>query len=226
MKKPIYLLFALCILAIVSCKHPNTNNKDAKMIDELLAKENRSLVQEKKYVSNKGGWKVSLTSELEDTRTIKEKLNNVPRKEDIINTVLFYNFDTMNFNSKDNPCFSSIEVQKRIQYHSNAVSFNLKISINTEPNVQVSSTIPLQIILSNNNSLNITTPKILCKRNEEVFKKTLIESQDVIATSELSIKEINLLRSQQDGFTIFLNTVEGVFKLKCPQIFIEYLKDF
>ena len=226
MKKPIYLLFALCILAIVSCKHPNTNSKDAKMTEDMMAKENKSLAQERKYTSKEEGWTVKLTGELKDTRTIEEKLKDIPPKEDIVNTVLFYNFNTMNFNTKDNPCFSSIEVQKRIQYHSHDISFNLKISINTKPNVPVSSKIPLQINLSEGGSLNINTPQIIYKRNEEVFRRAHIETQDIIATSELSIKEINLLRSQQDGFTIFLNTVEGVFKLKCPSIFIKYLKEF
>jgi len=37
MKKSIYLLFALCALSMVSCKHPNTNEAD-----DLMAKENKS----------------------------------------------------------------------------------------------------------------------------------------------------------------------------------------
>lgn len=89
MKKSIYFLFALCILAAVSCKHPNAN-KDAKMTeDELMAKEKKSLVQEKKQKINDFFGKGSLTSKKEDGRTIEEMLKNVPPKENIINTVLF-----------------------------------------------------------------------------------------------------------------------------------------
>lgn len=226
MKKSIYLLFALFILSMVACKHPNTN-KDAKMTeDELMAKENKSLVQEKKYVSDKEYWKVSLTSELEDTRTIDEALNNVPRKEDIVNTVIFETFKPSNLGAKDNPYSSSIDIRKKIKYNSHAIAFDVKVSINTKPNIKVSSNAPLQIKLSEGNSLNIKAPEIIYKRNEEVFKETRIETQDVIATSGLSIEEVNLLRSQQDGFTVFLNTTKGVFKLTCPPMFIEYLKEF
>lgn len=224
MKKSIYFLFALCILAAVSCKHPNTN-KDAKMTeDELMAKEKKSLVQEKKYVSDKEYWKVSLTSELEDTRTIDEALNNVPRKEDIVNTVMFETFDPSNFGAKDNPFSSSIDIRKKIKYNSHAIAFDVKVSINTKPNVKAS--FAPQIKLSEGGLLNMNASQIIYKRNEDVFKETRIETHDIIATSKLSIKEINLLRSQQNGFTVFLNTTEGVFKLTCPPMFIEYLKEF
>ena len=226
MKKSIYFLFALCILVAVSCKHPNTN-KDAKMTeDELMAKEKKSLVQEKKYVSDKEYWKVSLTSKLEDTRTIEEVLKGIPRKEDIVNTVIFKTFDPSNFGAKDNPHSSSIDIRKKIKYNSHAIAFDVKVSINTKPNIKVSSNAPLQIKLSEGNSLNIKAPEIIYKRNEDVFKEARIETQDVIATSGLSIEEVNLLRSQQDGFTVFLNTTKGVFKLTCPPMFIEYLKEF
>lgn len=230
MKKTIYLLFALCALSMVSCNHSVSNKgTEAKMAENLMAKENKenkSLVKEKKYTSEKEHWEVSLTSKLKDTRTIDEMLNNVPRKEDIVNTVVFETFHLANFNAKDNPFPSSIDVRKKIKYNSDAITFDLKVSINTKPNVKASSTAPLQIKLSAGNSLNIDTDEIIYKRNEKIFKAFHVETHDIIATSKLSIKEINLLRSQQDGFTVFLNTTEGVFKLKCPQIFIEYLKEF
>jgi len=59
MKKSIYFLFALFILSMVACKHPNTN-KDAKMTEDLMAKENKSLLQEKKYTSKDGYWTVTV----------------------------------------------------------------------------------------------------------------------------------------------------------------------
>ena len=65
---------------MVSCKHPNTN-KDAKMTeDELMAKENKALVQEKQQKINDFFGKVSLTRKKEEGLSIEEKLKNFPPK--------------------------------------------------------------------------------------------------------------------------------------------------
>lgn len=59
MKKPIYLLFALFMLSMVSCNYATgivqTNAKGNTMTEEdPMAKENKSLVQEKKDTSKDG----------------------------------------------------------------------------------------------------------------------------------------------------------------------------
>ena len=90
MKKSIYLLFALFILSMVSCNYA-TNTKGNTMTEDPMAKENKSLVQEKQQKINDFFGKVSLTSKKEDGRSIEEKLKNDPPKENIINTVLFDN---------------------------------------------------------------------------------------------------------------------------------------
>jgi lipoprotein len=88
MKKSIYLLFALFMLSMVSCNYA-TNAKGKTMTDDPVAKENKSLVQEKKYVSNKEYWSVSLTNRLEDTRTKEDLMINAPKKICIVNRVIF-----------------------------------------------------------------------------------------------------------------------------------------
>ena len=123
MKKFIYFLFALCILAAVSCKNPNTN-KDAKMTeDELMAKENKTLVEEKKYIAKEGNWWIYLTSKLEDTRTFDEIIDNVPLKEDIVNTItLDRRFD--GFKSSNGMYFSVyLELQKTVKHDTKKITF-------------------------------------------------------------------------------------------------------
>ena len=88
MKKSIYLLFALFMLSMVSCNYA-TNAKGKTMTDDPVAKENKSLVQEKKYVSNKEYWSVSLTNRLEDKRTKEDLMINAPKKICIVNRVIF-----------------------------------------------------------------------------------------------------------------------------------------
>ena len=54
MKKPIYLLFALFILSMVSCNYAMDAKGNTMTEEDLMAKENKSLVQEKKDTSKDG----------------------------------------------------------------------------------------------------------------------------------------------------------------------------
>ena len=225
MKKPIYLLFALCILAIVSCKHPNTNNKDAKMIDELLAKENRSLVQEKEYTSKEEHWTVKLTSELKDTRTIEETLNDIPRKEDIVNTVIF-DGRFMVFKSPKNMYYKVyLDLEKVIKYNTKKVVFILKTKLLTQNIIKMTEKHPIQIKFSNNDIVNIPNANVAYKKNEDRLFQHL-DVKDTIMEVELPITMINRLRTAQSNITIVFNVVDDTFTLPLPPIFIEYLKEF
>ena len=64
MKKSVYLLFALFMLSMVSCNYA-TNAKGNTMTEEdLMAKENKSLVQKKKYTSKDGYWTVTVNKSI------------------------------------------------------------------------------------------------------------------------------------------------------------------
>ena len=227
MKKSIYLLFALCILAAVSCKHPNTN-KDAKMTeDELMAKEKKSLVQEKKYVSDKEHWEVSLTSKLKDTRTIEETLNDIPRKEDIINTVTFDSrFATKGVKSSKGMYFKVyLELQKTVKYGAKKITFVLKSKLMTPIVIKASETQPIQIKFSNNDVVDIHNVDITYQKNNDPAFEYL-DVKDTIMKAELSLDIINRLRTAQSDITIVFNASDDSFTLPLPPIFIEYLKEF
>ena len=227
MKKPIYLLFALFILSMVSCKHPNTN-KDAKMTeDELMAKEKKSLVQEKKYVSDKEHWEVSLTSKLKDTRTIEEKLADVPRKEDIVNTVTFDGRPaTKGVKSSKGMYFKVyLELQKTVKYGTKKITFVLKSKLMTPIVIKASETQPIQIKFSNNDVVDIHNVDITYQKNNDPGLKYL-DVKDTIMKAELSLDIINRLRTAQSNITIVFNASDDSFTLPLPPIFIEYLKEF
>lgn len=63
MKKPIYLLFALFMLSMVSCNYA-TNAKGNTMTEDPMAKENKSLVQEKEYTSKDAHWTVTVNKSI------------------------------------------------------------------------------------------------------------------------------------------------------------------
>ena len=225
MKKSIYFLFALCILAAVSCKHPNTN-KDAKMTeDELMAKEKKSLVQEKKYVSDKEHWEVSLTSKLKDTRTIEEVLKDIPRKEDIVNTVAF-DGRFMAFKSIEDMYYKVyLELEKVIKYSTKKVVFVLKPKLLTQNIIEITKNNPIQIKFSHDDIVNIPNVNVTYKKNEDRLFQYL-DVKDTIMEVELSIAMINRLRTAQSNVTIVFNAINDTFILPLPSIFIEYLKEF
>ena len=213
MKKSIYFLFALCILAAVSCKHPNTN-KDAKMTeDELMAKEKKSLVQEKKQKINVFFGKVSLTSKKEDGRTIEEMLKNVPPKENIINTVLFdYGLNDDKFFSKDEAYFFLTEIKKTIAYDAKSIRFTMTVTLAGENEDQARTSDPVQIKYANNEITTLSTPVVTYMKN--------------IVMADLSLQDIIKMRSQQAGLTVLFHKRDKSFMISIPQVFIEYLREF
>ena len=226
MKKSIYLLFALVILSMVACKHPNTN-KDAKMTEDLMAKENKSLVQEKKYTSKEAHWTVKLTGELKDTRTIEEKLADVPRKEDIVNTVTFDGRPaTKGVKSSKGMYFKVyLELQKTVKYGTKKITFVLKSKLMTPIVIKASETQPIQIKFSNNDVVDIHNVDITYQKNNDPEFEYL-DVNDTIMKAELSLDIINRLRTAQSNITIVFNASDDSFTLPLPPIFIEYLKEF
>lgn len=226
MKKSIYFLFALCILAAVSCKHPNAN-KDAKMTEDLMAKENKSLVQEKEYTSKEAHWTVKLTGELKDTRTIEEKLADVPRKEDIVNTVTFDGRPaTKGVKSSKGMYFKVyLELQKTVKYGTKKITFVLKPRLLTPIVIKASKTQPIQIKFSNNDVVDIHNVDITYQKNNDPAFEYL-DVKDTIMKAELSLDIINRLRTAQSDITIVFNASDDSFTLPLPPIFIEYLKEF
>lgn len=227
MKKSIYFLFALCILAAVSCKHPNTN-KDAKMTeDELMAKEKKSLVQEKKQKINDFFGKVSLTSKKEDGRSIEEKLKNVPPKENIINTVLFdYGLNDDKFFSKDEVYFFLAEIKKTIAHDAKSIRFTMTVTLAGENEDQARAGSPVQIKYTNNEIFTLPAPVVTYMKNELIFKYSGFNRKNIIVMADLSLQDIIKMRSQQAGLTVLFHKRDKSFMISIPQVFIEYLREF
>ena len=229
MKKSIYFLFALCILAAVSCKHPNTN-KDAKMTeDELMAKENKSLVQEKKQKINDHFGKVSLTSKKQDARTLEEQFKNVPLKEDIVNTVLFdYGLGFDEIFLKDKVYFFLAEIKKTIAHDAKSIRFTITVTLAGENEEQARTSNPVQIKYANNDVFTLSNPVITYAKNEMIFKSSrgMFDKKNIIVTAGISLQDIIKMRSQQAGFTILFHKQNKSFAVSIPQIFVEYLREF
>ena len=227
MKKPIYLLFALFMLSMVSCNYA-TNAKGKTMTDDPVAKENKSLVQEKKYVSNDACWTVKLIGKLIDTRTMLEKYKGEPIKNDIVNSVLFNSNVPLNElkTSKGTPYYPSFEVQKTIKHKTNEIIFTINVNILTFPHIQLLQTKPLQIHLYPKNvvDFNNNDIEILYKENTEL-KAIGIDGQNIICKSTIPIEIINKIRAAQNDVVVLLNADNDVFNILLPKIFIEYLNE-
>ncbi|MGP1445826.1 hypothetical protein [Treponema sp.] len=207
MKKPIYLLFALFILSMVSCNSATgivqTNAKGNTMTEDPMAKENKSLVQKKEQKINNYWGRVSLTSKKEDGRTIEEKLKNVPPKENIINTVLFdYGLDFNKIFSKDEVYFFLAEIKKTIAHDAKSIRFTITVTLAGENEDQARASNPVQIKYANNDMFTLSSPVITYAKNELIFKSTrgMFDKKNIIVMADLSLQDIIKLRSQQAGF--------------------------
>ena len=226
MKKSIYFLFALFMLSMVSCNYA-TNAKGNTMTEDPMAKENKSLVQEKEYTSKDAHWTVKLTGELKDTRTDEEQLADVPRKEDIVNTVAFDSRPATKGtkSSKDMYFKVYLELQKTVKYGAKKITFVLKSKLMTPIVIKASETQPIQIKFSNNDVVDIHNVDITYQKNNDPEFKYL-DVKDTIMKAELSLDLINRLRTAQSDITIVFNANDDSFTLPLPPIFIEYLKEF
>ena len=219
MKKPIYLLFALFMLSMVSCKQAagvGGGNADMKNNNSLLLeKEKKTQVEEKEYKENY--WSVAIKSRLNDTRPIEEKLIGTPEGYDIINTVL-YTKETLEMGS---PSFSpSFEIQKTVKYKSGEIVFVLTIEILTS-NAYLSNCImlPAQLQLSNNQSLNYNCQ--VSYKDEPSIQGV----HTVICKTNIYLNNVNLLRLQQDDIVVIVKEADKEFKFKLPHKFIEFLRE-
>ena len=226
MKKSIYLLFALFMLSMVSCNYA-TNAKGNTMTEDPMAKEKKSLVQEKQQKINDFFGKVSLTSKKEDGRTIEEKLKNVPPKENIINTVLFdYGLNDDKFFSKDEVYFFLAEIKKTIAHDAKSIRFTMTVTLAGENEDQARAGSPVQIKYANNEIFTLSAPVVTYMKNELIFKYSGFNRKNIIVMDDLSLQDIIKMRSQQAGFTILFHKHDKSFMIPIPQVFIEYLREF
>lgn len=226
MKKSIYILFALFMLSMVSCNYA-TNAKGNTMTEDPMAKENKSLVQEKQQKINDFFGKVSLTSKKEDGRSIEEKLKNVPPKENIINTVLFdYGLNDDKFFSKDEVYFFLAEIKKTIAHDAKSIRFTMTVTLAGEDEDQARAGSPVQIKYANNEILTLPAPVVTYMKNELIFKYSGFNRKNIIVMDDLSLQDIIKMRSQQAGFTILFHKHDKSFMIPIPQVFIEYLREF
>ena len=195
--------------------------------DELMAKENKALVQEKQQKINDFFGKVSLTSKKEDGRSIEEKLKNVPPKENIINTVLFdYGLNDDKFFSKDEVYFFLAEIKKTIAHDAKSIRFTMTVTLAGENEDQARAGSPVQIKYANNEIFTLSAPVVTYMKNEKLFKYSGFNRKNIIVMADLSLQDIIKMRSQQAGFTILFHKHDKRFMIPIPQVFIEYLREF
>ena len=197
------------------------------MTEDPMAKEKKSLVQEKKQKINDFFGKVSLTSKKEDGRTIEEKLKNVPPKENIINTVLFdYGLNDDKFFSKDEVYFFLAEIKKTIAHDAKSIRFTMTVTLAGENEDQARAGSPVQIKYANNEIFTLSAPVVTYMKNELIFKYSGFNRKNIIVMDDLSLQDIIKMRSQQAGFTILFHKHDKSFMIPIPQVFIEYLREF
>jgi len=229
MKKSIYLLFALFMLSMVSCNYPMDAKGNTMTEEDLMAKENKSLVQEKNQEINEHLGKVSLISKKQDVRTIEERLKNVPPKENIINTVLFdYGLNEDKFFSKDEAYFFLAEIKKTIAHDAKSIRFTITVTLAGENEDQARASNPVQIEYANNDVFTLSNPVITYAKNEMIFKLTAgdVTRKNIIVMADLSLQDIIKMRSQQAGFTILFHKQNKSFAVSIPPVFVEYLREF
>lgn len=228
MKKSIYLLFALFILSMVSCNYA-TNTKGNTMTDDPMAKEKKTLVQEKEQKINNDWGAVSLTSKKQDARTLEEIFKNVPLKEDIVNTVLFnYGLYFDKIFSKDEVYFFLAEIKKTIAHDAKSIRFTITVTLAGENEDQARASNPVQIKYANNDVFTLSNPVITYEKNELIFKSSrgMFDKKNIIVTADISLQDIIKMRSQQAGFTILFHKQNKSFAVSIPQVFVEYLREF
>lgn len=220
MKKPIYLLFALFMLSMVSCKQAagvgggNTRMNDNKPLVQKA--ENLQQVEEKEYTDSY--WKIAIKSRLNDPRPDEEKLIGPPEGYDIINTVL-YTKETVEMGGS--PSFSpSFEIQKTVKYKSGEIVFVLTIEILTS-SAYLSNCImlPAQLQLSNNQILNYNCQ--VSYKDEPLIPG----AHTVICKTNIYLDNVNLLRLQQEDTVVIVKEADKEFKFKLPYKFIEFLRE-
>ena len=227
MKKSIYLLFALFMLSMVSCNYAMDTKGNTMTEEDLMAKENKSLVQEKNQKINEHLGKVSLISKKQDVRTIEEKLKNVPLKEDIVNTVLF-DYGIHDIFSKDEAYFFLAEIKKTIAYDAKSIRFTITVTLAGENEDQARASNPVQIKYANNDVFTLSNPVITYEKNELIFKLTAgdVTRKNIIVTADISLQDIIKMRSQQAGFSILFHKQNKSFTVSIPPVFVAYLREF
>lgn len=229
MKKSIYLLFALFMLSMVSCKQAagvgggNTRMNDNKPLVQKA--ENLQQVEEKEY-NQASDWTISITSKKNDVTPLDDILNGRPRKYEIINTAIFISsISNIKHTQKEIDYIPCAEIQKTIKEDGRLITFVLKTILYVPPiGCHLSTTKPIQIKLSDASIIHIHNPKIVYKASDDpVLKKAGI--QEIIGTANITLDEINRLRSQQSSITVLLNMPDDIFEIHLPELFIEYLKE-
>ena len=215
MKKPIYLLFALFMLSMVSCNYA-TNAKGNTMTEDPMAKENKSLVQKKEYKTQNGT--VYLSGELQDTRTQEEILNDIPRKENIVNTLLYKGDKPKDVKI---PFYPEFEIKKVIKYKTNDIRFTITAKIVTLKTITLpmQQKVQLQFAPDHSVAFNCNTTY------KDISNEGLDFLHYILCSADITINKINELRRQQSDFSVTVQNAEHTFSFAVPQKFIECLND-
>lgn len=229
MKKSIYLLFALFMLSVVSCKQAaGVGGGNARMNDNkpLVQKaENLQQVEEKEY-NQASDWTISITSKKNDVTPLDDIVNGRPRKYEIINTASFSGGIPNAYQTSKGIYYRvRFEIQKTIKEDGKLITFVLKTILYVPPTgCRLSTTKPIQIKLSNGAIIDIHNPEIVYKASDHPIFKPL-GMQEIIGTANITQDEINKLRIQQSSITVLLNMPDDIFEIHLPELFIEYLKE-
>ena len=215
MRKIIFLI--ACLFCMLSCKNTTVASGDTK--ETLLEKEKRTQAQPKEHRSRgKDEFDVLITSAKKDTRTYLEKVQNLPPKYEITNTVLFQRLQLYDGDLLYVPNF---DIKKIIKESTDELSFMLSAKIITWKYIKFSDMQLVQIKLNND-----VTKRFDCRVNYSPAPDGIGDNFHTInCTSEVDIEDIHKMRLQSADVNVLIATSKNNFSFVLPKVFFTYLNE-
>lgn len=211
MKKIVLLI--LCLFCTLSCNNSVTGNINE---ETLLTKEKRTQAQPKEYHGDEFG--VYITSDIKDTRTYLEEVQNKPPKYEITNTVLFRRLQLYDGDLIYVPNF---EIKKIIKEYMGELSFILSIPIITMNSVKFNDVQLVQLKLNAD-----VTQSFNCSVEHLPPPEGFGSIFHIInCTSEVGIKDIHTMRLHSGDANVLIKTANNNFSFVLPEIFFTYLNE-
>lgn len=210
----------ICLLSLLVCLTGciDRPTQKSKTLEEQMKEEKKTQAQEKKIVLESGT--LMIKSELKDTRTYKEMIDNVPPKNNIVNTVL------LNGDRRETAAritfYPNVEIQKTIKYDLSSIDFILTLKIMTEKTIIFPATLSAQIKRKDETILNFN-----CQISYEPFPfseyQTILHT--IVCKANITIDDINKLRAIKDIASFVLISDGRDFSFPVPKEFFEFLQE-
>ena len=144
-------------------------------------------------------------------------MNDIPRKEDIINTVLYKGAHQPEAKA---PFVPEFEIKKVIKYKTHDIHFIIMVKIATLKTITLPAQQKVQLQLSPEQSITFN-----CKTSYQNFPSKELDSLHVILCStDISIEKVNELRQLKSDFSVIIKNTDNTFAFSVPKKFIEALK--